>query len=124
MSVGYTDLIDSAVARERMGIVNEAGTTLKPRQEWRCVDMVFRSDIREREIDFSQFKNTTPIPVDPWAVRAAEQQIASCEACTPDLAETLFESVLDRVTGSAPETTDYLLSKPARCPNCTAEVRT
>ena len=40
-----------------------------------------------------------PIPVDASAVWAAEQQIASCEVCTPDLAETLFESVLDAVTG-------------------------
>jgi hypothetical protein len=69
-------------------------------------------------------KNTRPVTVDVAALRLAEQLIVSCEACTPDLAEISFEHVLDCITGCDPESTDYVLKEPARCPNCGAEVLT
>jgi len=29
-----------------------------------------------------------------------------------------FDNILDRVTGSDPSVTDYILAAPAKCPNC------
>ena len=42
-------------------------------------------------------------------VRQAEKMIQSCEHCNQEGAEIPFDSVLDRITGSDPGLTDYLL---------------
>lgn len=55
-------------------------------------------------------------------LRKAEQLIESCEGCNPEKAEIPFDNILDRVTGSDPSVTDYLLEEPAQCPNCRGEV--
>jgi len=52
----------------------------------------------------------------------AERLIASCEHCNLDDAEIPFDNILDRVTGSEPSVTDYVLEHPAKCPSCTREI--
>jgi hypothetical protein len=47
--------------------------------------------------------------------------IAGCEACSEE-AEIAFDNILDRVTGSDPSVTDYVLEVPARCLQCGAEI--
>ena len=47
--------------------------------------------------------------------------IAGCEACSED-AEIPFDNILDRLTGSDPSVTDYVLETPARCLQCGAEI--
>jgi len=42
--------------------------------------------------------------------------------CNPDGAEISFDNILDRVTGSDPSVTDYILESPAKCPNCRREI--
>jgi hypothetical protein len=37
-------------------------------------------------------------------------------------AEIPFDSILDRVTGSDPSVTDYILETPAKCPQCRREI--
>ncbi len=39
-----------------------------------------------------------------------------------DGAENPFDNILDRVTGSDPSVTDYILESPAKCPNCRREI--
>ena len=48
----------------------------------------------------------------------AERLIEFCEQCNPDGAEIPFDVILDRVTGSDPRVTDYILESGAKCPNC------
>jgi len=48
--------------------------------------------------------------------------IESCEHCHPDDADIPFDWILDRVTGSNPSVTDYILEAPAKCPNCRREI--
>jgi hypothetical protein len=60
--------------------------------------------------------------VDAATLREAEQLIESCEHCNPDGAEIPFDNILDRVTGSDPSVTDYVLEHPAKCPNCKREI--
>jgi hypothetical protein len=55
-------------------------------------------------------------------VRHAQSLIAFCEHCDPENSEFLFDNILDRVTGSDPMKTEYLLEVPARCPNCRQDV--
>jgi hypothetical protein len=55
-------------------------------------------------------------------LRKAERFIESCEHCNPDVAEIPFDHILDRVTGSDPTVTDYLLETPAMCPKCGREI--
>jgi hypothetical protein len=52
----------------------------------------------------------------------AERLIESCEGCNVEGAEIPFDNTLDRVTGSEPSVTDYILQEPAKCPNCRQEV--
>jgi hypothetical protein len=52
----------------------------------------------------------------------AVKLIESCEHCNPSDAEIPFDNILDRVTGSDPSVTDYVLEKPAKCPNCRREI--
>ena len=56
--------------------------------------------------------------VEDETIRNAEGFIKSCEHCNPEDAEWPFNVVLDRVTGSDPKVTDYILERPARCPSC------
>src|SRR5262249_38850946 len=47
-------------------------------------------------------------------LREAERLIESCEHCNPEGAEIPFDNILDRVTGSDPSVTDYILESPAK----------
>jgi len=60
--------------------------------------------------------------VESRTLRQAEKLIESREACNPDDAQIPFDNVLDRVTGSDPSVTDYILEAPAKCPNCRREI--
>ena len=53
----------------------------------------------------------------------SEKLIEACEACNPEDAQIPFDNVLDRVTGSDPSVTDYILEEPAKCPNCRRDSR-
>ena len=59
--------------------------------------------------------------IDVATLQKAQRMIAGCEACTED-AEIPFDNILDRVTGSDPSVTDYVLEVPARCLQCGAEI--
>ncbi len=61
--------------------------------------------------------------VDGATTRRAEKFIESCEHCNADGADIPFDNVLDRITGSDPSVTDYILEYPALCPYCGREVR-
>jgi hypothetical protein len=60
--------------------------------------------------------------IDSAILRRAEKLIESCEHCNSEGAEIPFDNILDRVTGSDPSVTDYVLEKPAKCPNCRREI--
>ena len=60
--------------------------------------------------------------IDAEISREAARLIESCESCNPDGAEIPFDNILDRVTGSDPSVTDYVLESPAKCPNCRCEI--
>ena len=59
--------------------------------------------------------------INTTTLQEAERLIESCEHCNPDGAEIPFDNILDRVTGSDPSVTDYVLEQPAKCPNCRRE---
>ena len=60
--------------------------------------------------------------VESATLRQAERLIESCEHCNDEGAQIPFDNILDRVTGSDPTVTDYILEAPANCPNCRREV--
>ena len=60
--------------------------------------------------------------IDVAILRQAEQLVASCEYCNPNGAEIPFDWILDRVSGSDPSVTDYILECPAKCSNCRREI--
>ena len=69
------------------------------------------------------FFDSTPeqqnaVLIDAVTLREAERLIESCEACNEEGAQIPFDNILDRVTGSDPSVTDYILEEPAKCPNC------
>ena len=60
--------------------------------------------------------------IEEAGLRKAEKLIESCEACNKEGAEIPFDAILDRVTGSDPSVTDYLLEASAKCPNCRRDI--
>jgi len=62
------------------------------------------------------------VVIDTTTLRQAEKLIDSCEHCNPEGAEIPFDNILDRVTGSDPSVTDYVLESAAKCPNCRREI--
>src|SRR5262250_1243628 len=62
------------------------------------------------------------VTVDTGVIRRAEKEIESCEHCNPEGAEIPFDNILDRVTGSDPSMTDYILESPAKCPSCRRDI--
>src|SRR6516165_4058561 len=60
--------------------------------------------------------------IDSATLRKADRLIESCEQCNEEGAEIPFDNVLDRVTGSDPSVTDYILEAPAKCPNCRGDI--
>src|SRR5215510_7747326 len=74
-----------------------------------------------------EFYDPTPeeqvvILIELATLRKAERLIESCEGCNPEDAEIPFDAILDRVTGSDPSVTDYILKRPAMCPYCRRDV--
>ena len=61
--------------------------------------------------------------VEAATLRQAEQLIESCDHCNPEGAEIPFDNILDRVSGSDPSVTDYILKEPAKCSNCRREIQ-
>jgi hypothetical protein len=59
--------------------------------------------------------------IDAATLHKAQRMITGCEACTED-AELPFENILDRLTGSDPTVTDYILEVTARCLQCGASI--
>ena len=55
------------------------------------------------------------------STRKALNRIIACESCDP-CAALPFRSVLDAVLGRWPETTDYLITEPLRCPCCSEQI--
>ena len=65
-----------------------------------------------------EFFDPTPeeqriVLVDTTTLPQAEKLIESCEHCNPEGAEIPFDNILDRVTGSDPSVTDYILEAAA-----------
>jgi hypothetical protein len=60
--------------------------------------------------------------VDAATLHEAERPIESHECCNQAGAEIPFDNILDRVTGSDPSVTDYVLEQPAKCPGCRREI--
>ena len=61
------------------------------------------------------------VTVDSVIAKNVEQQIESCEHCHPGDAEIPFDWLLAEVTGKRGPY-EFMLSEPARCPNCKHEI--
>jgi DNA-binding NarL/FixJ family response regulator len=64
-----------------------------------------------------QPENQNVVLVEEETLRKAEQMVLSCEGCNSE-ADVPFSEILDRLTGSDPSVTDYILQKPGSCPRC------
>src|SRR5215475_13299194 len=62
------------------------------------------------------------VRINAATVCKAEALIRTCEHCNEEGTEFPFAAILDRVTGSDPEVTDYVLEQPAKCPNCKCDI--
>ena len=61
------------------------------------------------------------VEFDPTIAKKAEQQIESCEHCHPADAEIPFDWLLAEETGRR-VAVEFVLTEPARCPNCKHEI--
>jgi hypothetical protein len=60
--------------------------------------------------------------IDAATLQRAQRLIAGCAACS-EHAKIPFDNILDRLTGSNPSVTDYVLELPGRCLQCGAEIK-
>jgi hypothetical protein len=102
--------------------VNEGGrlvgfASLEARRAWGYAPPVMTRDFFDPTPEEQQV-----VLIDAETLRKAEKLIESCEHCNPDGTEIPFDNIPDRVTGSDPSVTDYILESPARCPNCRREI--
>jgi len=66
-------------------------------------------------------KQQNVVVIDAATLRKAQRMSTGCEACSED-AEIPFDNILDRLAGSDPSVTDYVLEAPIRCFHCGAEI--
>jgi hypothetical protein len=59
--------------------------------------------------------------VDEPLVFGAEEYVSSCRQCN-EAAAIPFDYLLDALTGCDPRLTEYLMSRVAQCPRCSAEI--
>jgi hypothetical protein len=71
---------------------------------------------------------STPTPeqqnfvlINAGTLQKVQRMIAGCETCSED-AEIPFDNIGDRLTGSDPSVTDYVLELPVTCLQCRAAV--
>jgi DNA-binding NarL/FixJ family response regulator len=62
-------------------------------------------------------ENQNVVFIEEETIQKAEQMVLSCEGCNSE-AEIPFCEILDQLTGSDPDVTDYILKKPGTCPRC------
>jgi len=72
--------------------------------------------------DFFPTSEQVIVLVEHETISSAEGFIKSCEQCNPENAEWPFNVLLDRIIGSDPRVTDYILESSARCPGCLCEI--
>src|SRR5215471_3064995 len=77
-----------------------------------------RSPSMARDFFDASSEEQNVVLVDPSVLRKVDRLIESCEHCNLEGAEILFDDILNRVTGSDPSVTDYILETPAKCPSC------
>lgn len=56
--------------------------------------------------------------VDERVLEEAEGFVVGCEYCEPERAEISFDQILDAVTCCDPTVTEYVICRPATCPQC------
>ena len=66
----------------------------------------------------SEMNGMVILVVEEATLRLAEQFIETCEQCDPFGVRIPFDCILDRVMNADPALTEYILEKPALCPNC------
>jgi len=72
--------------------------------------------------EFEQsWEETNVILIDETLLAEAQSLVAGCERCMSD-SEMTFDYILDALTGYDPAATEYLLSHPAQCSHCGADI--
>jgi hypothetical protein len=97
-----------------------------------CNNSVFEATLVRPDAEFEETQNVEKfyVPnleetnftfVDETVLTQAKHKIEGCEHCCPD-AEITLDYILDEITGSDPQFTEYILSRPTNCPVCFHEV--
>jgi hypothetical protein len=64
---------------------------------------------------------TNIVLIDEATVAETEQWVAACEHCAENVS-IAFDYILDAITGSDPESTEYLMCRTGRCPFCSGAI--
>ena len=67
-------------------------------------------------------EQTDIVMIDEEILSEAEHFVEGCECCCSESAEYAFDQILDSLTGCDPTKTDYIMTRPAKCPRCHNEV--
>jgi len=69
----------------------------------------------------ASIEETNIVLIDEPTLRDALKWVSGCQACA-SYAAISFDYILDAMTGYDPSKTQYILCRPARCPECSGEI--
>ena len=69
----------------------------------------------------SAIEETNIFLVDEFFLREAMDWVSACENCETAATHS-FDYILDATTGSDPTMTEYILCRPAICPQCSGHI--
>lgn len=122
-STPFSDVLDDITGST--GIVHYLTSQARCPQ---CKRSIKESTLVETNSIDRQLKEFEPSPaqtqivlVDDEVLLQAQSLLAGCEQCVSH-AEIAFDYLLDAITGYDPTKIEYLLPRPARCPQCFAKV--
>ena len=82
-------------------------------------------EVSSAELELKEFEASPTeieiVLIDDAVLLQAQSLLNGCEQCDSH-AEIAFDYLLDAITGNDPTRIEYLLPRPARCPQCFAKV--
>ncbi len=121
-SLRFNDVLDDVVGSRGAYYLTSQARCPK------CKAPITESTLVEVSSGKRQLKEFEPSPaeteivlIDDEVLLQAQSLLTGCEQCASH-AEIAFDYLLDAITGNDPTRIEYLLPRPARCPQCFAKV--
>ena len=115
LTAGPSSALTETFNQKRKNFCYSVLALCAPAQPGACMD----SEIRDRLFSTDE----RVLIVGHNSLLTAHSQIAGCDKCDPDNAQTLIDSVLDEITGNDQTRTTYFFTEFLPCPVCLEPIK-